>query len=153
MGTCIDYSFRFGGSDAGKVNTALEIIQQTQEATAEHSGKGVCDFSSEPQDDGSFKQWWCYCKYGDPAPDDVCQKLAALTKGGGFRFWFYWECTDGCNESGVEEHYEGRCIAELSWGTAVLGLPASVAAAALVNRADVDAMIELIDISFSSVWQ
>jgi hypothetical protein len=145
MGTCIDYYFRFGGSDADKVDTALDIIQQTQKATAEHSGNGVCDFSSEPHDDKGFKLWWCFCKSGDPTPDDLCQKLAALTKGGGFRFWFYWECTDGCNESGIEEHCEGDCVAELSWGTAALGLSTAVAAAELVNRPNADAMIELID--------
>jgi hypothetical protein len=145
MGTCIDYSFRFGGPDATKVGTALEIIRQTQEARAEHNG-GDCDFSFEPHDDGTFKVWGCYCKSGDKTPNDVCQKLAALTMGGGFRFWFYWECTDGFYESHIEEHYEGKCIAERSWGTAVVGLAAAVADAALAHHADADATIDLINL-------
>lgn len=98
MGTCIDYAFRFGGNEA-KTEKAREYIREVQARTAEYSGNGVCNFSADPHDAGEFEQWHCYCKSGDPTPDSLREKLIELTIGGDFKFWFYWDCTDGCNES------------------------------------------------------
>lgn len=148
MGTCIDYAFRFGGNEA-KTEEALEYIGEIQSRTAEYSGHGVCDFSADPHEAGAFKQWHCYCKSGDPIPDSLREKLIELTIGGDFKFWFYWDCTDGCNDSCVEEHHDGVCIAEFQWTPGILGLDASIAAAALDVRSDADAVLQLIDVLLS----
>lgn len=145
MGTCIDYTFRFGGSNEAKTEKAREYIREIQRDTAEYSGNGVCDFSADPQDAGAFEQWHFYCKSGDPTPESLREKLIELTNGGDFKFWFYWDCTDGCNESSVEEHHAGKCIADFLWEPGILGFEASIATATLDVRSDAGAALQLVD--------
>lgn len=145
MGTCIDYAFRFGGLNQAKVNLALQYIRDVQKENAEFSGNGVCDFSGDPRDDEAFKLWSCYTKAGDETPLLLRLKLIDLTKGGDFTFWYYWDCTDGCNESSVESHQNGECIADFLWEPGILGFEASIAAATLDVRSDAGAVLQLVD--------
>lgn len=141
MGTCVDYVARFGGSNKTKMKKALKYIRQIQEDTAEYSGNGVCDFSDEPQvcDDGSM-QWHSYCKAGEDSPPEALRnQLMPLTRGGDFHFWFYWDCTDGCNESSLEQHQDGECTFDDYWNSGILGLDGSIAIAKLKDSCDADA--------------
>jgi hypothetical protein len=146
MGTCIDFTFRFGGSKKAKMNKGLKHIREIQEVTAEYTGNGVCDFSAEPQfcDDGSV-EWGCYCKAGDDTPNALRDQLLALAQGNDFQVWFYWECTDGCNESSLEHHQAGECTFDEYWNSGILGLDGSIAIAKLKHSCDTSAALTLLD--------
>lgn len=149
MGTCIDYSIRFGGANSAKTSAALAYIRDIQAETAEFSGKGVCDFSDEPLDVEGFRDWHFYSKSGDQTAGILRDKLIQLTVGDDFTFWFYWECTDGSNESALQEHRDGNCVIDLFWNTGVLGFNASLATAALQGSSDVNAAHRLITLLLS----
>jgi len=145
MGTCVDFKVRFGGSKEAKMNKGLKHIRKIQEATAEYSGKGVCDFSAKPKfcGDGSM-EWECYCKAGDDTPYALRDQLVALAKGDDFQVWFYWECTDGCNESSLEHHQSGVCTFDEYWHSGILGLDDSIAIAKLKHSCDTSAALTLL---------
>ncbi len=147
MGTCVDYSFRFGGSNKTKMKKALKCIRQIQEENAEYSGNGVCDFSDEPQVRGDgLMQWSFYCKAVEDGPAEaLCKQLISLTRGGNFHFWFYTHCTDGCYESSLEHYENGECTFDSCWNSGILGLDDSIAMAKLEDCCDADAAHSLLD--------
>jgi len=149
MGTYKDFKFRFGGSNKAKMNKGLEHIREIEETTAEYSGNGVCDFSAEPQvcDDGSV-EWGCYCKAGDHTPYALRDQLVALAQGDDFQVWFYWECTDGFNESSLKHHQAGNCTFDEYWNSGILGLDGSLAIAKLKHSCDTSAALTLLDSFF-----
>ena len=150
MGTCIDSTFHFVGSNMAKMKEALEHIRAIQEENAEYSGNGVCDFSAEPQacDDGSM-EWGCYCNASDENPAEALRdQLVALAQGDDFQVWFYWECTDGCNESSLEHHQAGECTFDEYWNSGILGLDGSIAIAKLDHSSDTSAALSLLNSFF-----
>lgn len=146
MGTCIDSVIRFGGTNENKIRTALDRINKVQEATAQYSGNGVCDFSADPETsvDGSIT-WSCYHKSGDETVDDLRAQLIDLTVNGGFTLVFYWNCTDGYNECSIEKHQGGVPIVDLSWYQGVLEFDTACAAVELDQTDDPKALKLLVD--------
>jgi hypothetical protein len=141
MGNCVDYSYRFGGTDQAKIATALQSIHELQEKHANLNGNGSCGFDGTPQviDDGSTR-WHCYCnEFAENPPRTLRKQLISLTQGGGFHLWFYCECTDGCNESSLELHEDGECTLGRFWGMGTLGLDASIALATVEDHYDANA--------------
>lgn len=146
MGTCIDSVIRFGGTNENKIRKALACIYKVQEATAQYSGNGVCDFSADPETsvDGSIT-WSCYHKSGDETVDDLRAQLIDLTVNGGFTLVFYWNCTDGYNECSIEEHQGGIPIVDLIWYRGVLEFDTACAAVQLDKTGDPKALQCLVD--------
>ena len=147
MGTYIDYHFRIEGSNKAKKEQAQQLIREVQKNYAVDSSESDCEMSHEieEQKDGSL-EWHCFWKASENDPAETLREsLIPLTEGGDFHFWFYDECNDGCNESGIQHFEDGKQTYYDGCDNGHVGLYASVAAAKLENAPDVDAALTLLE--------
>jgi hypothetical protein len=138
---------RFGGSEK-KEFVAFNYIAELQEATAEISGNGDCDFSWEPDylPDGQT-QWQCFFYPTDDNPiQDLIRKLIALTSGGDFHLWVFRSTDDGDHRSLLQKFEGGTCTHESPMLPGSLGIDGSIAAAELEDGCDVNAALLLAEI-------
>lgn len=157
MSNYIDYGFRIEGSNEAKKEQARQLIREVQKNYAVDSSESDCEMSHEieEQKDGSL-EWHCFWKASEDDPAETLREsLIPLTEGGDFHFWFYYECTDGCNESRIQHFENGDEVYSESHFDGHLGLDGSVAAAKLEVACELDAALTLIEVAkylFDGYW-
>lgn len=147
MGTGIDSTVRFGGTNKAKIGKALNYIFKIQEETEEISGNGVCDYSNEPnaEENGNYV-WSAYHKSGDVRIEKVLRdQLLPLTQDGDFEFWIYWECMDGYYQCSLENYQNGEQRYEHLWDGLVAGIDLATAIANFEEQPQAGQLKVLID--------
>ncbi len=141
MGTIVDYAYRFDGSPKA-IASARAAIAAIQAKYAEVSCNGCCYFDKRPKrlKDGALS-WACYATGG---MDDFEASVAVLTRNSDLRCHAYWGCTDGESASALSliERGERR---KLGGWRADIGIEAALAIEQLSVKADVDALLALVD--------
>jgi hypothetical protein len=136
MSTYIDFSYRFEGKPAD-IAFARSVIANIR---AEYEDWEGMEYEPSGRGDGSL-DWSGFGKF-DLQPFD--RMFANLTRGNAMKAWAYVGCTDGCCEGWLSLLEKGSLRMVDRW-EADIGLRSAMAAVKLSKKADVDAVLTLID--------